>query len=779
MKKYFIISLLALPFGLSAQTNTPAQTITFDTEGKEYESLGVYDTWEESPFRTGLLSGNAVVTDNPSVDELNATARVLALQRSRFGSNTFGARIDLPEPFELTTKAKYIRVLIHKPTEGRVMLIGLGKRRERAGQSKEAEQFWVLPRTQITTGEWCDAVFSVKGAGGIDIYSLVVVPDLESPHNLTADYLCYIDEIEIDALPDSRTSKEDYPLNFESDATNTHASRFLRGILFNTSSVPVHNSKGNKVYEDKLSLKFQAKAGETVTPKFNYNGQWMSGYVYVDYGKDGKFSYTINEDGTPAEGSDLVAYSFYNNLNSAGRSVPDGNVINPPSFTIPAGTPAGFYRMRYKVDWDDIHPGGNVSSDNHIRNNGGCIVDIRLNVHEDLVTVNNANRNGEVVAADGTTLSDYKTPFGQPLTVLIKPAPGFTHEGLRLRHGYNLAGDSLIHGTPQYEDVVFGPDQFTDNLLTIPAEYVDGDMEIEGLFVKGGSEEPEDGYELVFNDEFNQPDGSQPDPEKWVSSERRNSTWNRYVADDTRVVYIKDGALVCRALRNPDMASDNVPMLTGARETRDKFSFTYGKVLVRLKTTPHKGNFPAAWMLPQPPAEGWPAGGEIDIFETIDAQEHAWHTVHTNWTYTLGNKNNPISSFDEDCTVSNWHVYGLEWTEDRLTWTVDGTVVGTYDKSADENVLAQGQWPFNRPFYLILNQSVGNGSWAAMFDPSFTYETRFDYVRVYQKQGIDGITDIAMRSPENAQVYDLQGRRVAQPTPGRIYIRDGRKLIAR
>ena len=84
-----------------------AQTITFDTE--DYASLGVYDTWEASPFRTGALQGNYAVIDNHlnQVEEIfgeapNPSAKILAVQRSRFGSNTFGVRVNLKETFELT-----------------------------------------------------------------------------------------------------------------------------------------------------------------------------------------------------------------------------------------------------------------------------------------------------------------------------------------------------------------------------------------------------------------------------------------------------------------------------------------------------------------------------------------------------------------------------------------------------------------------------------------------------------------------------------------------------
>ena len=106
-----------------------ALKIGFETD--DYRSVSVYDTWEASPFRTGVLSGNAAVIDNNIASEYNGTDNILAVQRSRFGSNTFGVRIDLKETFELTPTPKYVHVLINKPVEGRVMLVGLGKRKDR------------------------------------------------------------------------------------------------------------------------------------------------------------------------------------------------------------------------------------------------------------------------------------------------------------------------------------------------------------------------------------------------------------------------------------------------------------------------------------------------------------------------------------------------------------------------------------------------------------------------------------------------------------------------
>ena len=104
MKKNIILSAALMFFGLTAQAQT---SITFDTD--DYKKIGVYDSWEQSPFRTGTLQGNAAVATNPdtNVDAMlgvapNATGKVLALQRSRYGSNTYGVRIDLKEPIRMT-----------------------------------------------------------------------------------------------------------------------------------------------------------------------------------------------------------------------------------------------------------------------------------------------------------------------------------------------------------------------------------------------------------------------------------------------------------------------------------------------------------------------------------------------------------------------------------------------------------------------------------------------------------------------------------------------------
>lgn len=1081
MNKNIISYSLALLCGLPLSGQ--AQTIGF--ESQDYKSLGVYDKWEHSPFRTGMLPGNVKVVNNPdkSVDPIlgkpaNGSELAVGFQRSRLAGNIFGARIDLSSPLRTAPTSQFVHVLVKSPKAGRLMLMGLGKRAERADQSTETEQFWVRSQNKVDADKWSDAVFEVKTAPGVDIYSLVVVPDMESTHALAEDYAVYIDDIVINNDPVTRIQRSLYPLNFDATATVTRTDRFVKSVGLGTQSIPVYGSVTNgksTVYKLIGNKSLAVRPGETVQPKIGYNGGWMDGYVYVDFDNNGFFSFGLNPDGRPAAGSNIVSYTYYSptettGTNSAGESVNKGNHVSNseitcPRFVVPEGTPYGFYRMRYKVDWNNVDPGGAVSSSGSIIDNGGGIIDVRLNVHPEKVRITDANRNGEVLDGSGQPLG-YEIPFGTPFKIKVRPENGFTYRGVRIRHGYNINGDSLIHDTPQYVDVIVLKNRFdADNTFTIPAELIDGDVLVEGLFVSEGTEfeedfypiafdkneprtrtdrvvqgvglngvtvnvndehlmyhnltsqsfvakpgqsvkpsfaykgnwmngcvyldknhsgyfevstpgasgalqaendlvsfsgltlangmynsageqlsnlntlntpvftvpgnltpgfyrmrykvdwdssdpegridegnsiisnaggivdvrlhvtdrdsvlltdrsehgtlfvldkmlngakqsigqgftitavpedgyrlksitvrhgildgdsivnhvaqyvqqtfsgnqiiggmlnvpatlvdgdmeftaefepsdEPQNNYVLVFNDEFNQPSGTQPDPEKWVRSKRFGSTWNRWISNSNEVVYIQDSTLVLRAIPNPDKSTDNVAMLTGSVETQGKYAFTYGKVDVRMKTIPHTGNFPAAWFMPQPPTQNWPNGGEIDLFEAIDASNTAFHTVHTHWTYDLGNKNNPQSSASEYVNVADWHVYSLEWTEDELKWFVDGRQVFRYTKSTDQQALNNGQWPFDKPFYIILNQSVGNGSWAQPADTNFTYESRVDYVRVYQLQstGINYTDSSTAQRVENDKIYDLTGREVQKPLAPGIYIRNGKKIAVR
>ena len=181
---------------------------------------------------------------------------------------------------------------------------------------------------------------------------------------------------------------EKYTVNFDKTAYHSRNDRVLSSFSLqqigkDKQTVNVFASRA--AYEDHTSSVFNVEAGSELTASFNYSGQWMNGYIYIDRDNDGEFSY--KEGQWDQAGTDLVAYSFYttlanpkvndgNGYNSTGASVSgnDRSNVNPPSFTAP--TEPGTYRIRFKIDWNCILPGG--SSD--ILSDGGGVWDATLNV---------------------------------------------------------------------------------------------------------------------------------------------------------------------------------------------------------------------------------------------------------------------------------------------------------------------------------------------------------------------------------------------------------------
>ena len=484
-----------------------AQTTKVDFEDAAgYKSVGVYDTWEESPFRTGELKGNAAVIDNflPTTndngDVVNDSKKIVGVQRSRFGSNTFGVRVDLNTPFDLTPEYIYVHVKMYKPLEGRVMLVGLGKRPDRAGQSNDVEQVWVYSSNSTVANQWFDAVFPIKACNGVQIHSLVIVPDVNSPQEMTSDYAAYIDDIEVNNSAEPRIKVASYyGLNYDKETAVDKPERYVKAITLQPNgaskqSISVGSVSPQLIYRDVTDHAFTAKAGQTVTPSIDYQGGgWMNGFVYLDKGDDGQFEASFDESTHKAtKGCDLVSYYYLEMVEDKSGYKYDGtalsgndrNNLSTPAFTLPSDLQPGFYRMRYKVDWGNLDPAGRNTTTNSIKSNGGFIVDTRLNVHTDKVSLSAASRNGFITLEDGTELVSYQTDFGKAVKIKATPANGFEIDSLVISHGYNLTGNQYNkYGTKQYDEYIVRASDFNaDGTFTIPARIIDGEVSIDGQF---------------------------------------------------------------------------------------------------------------------------------------------------------------------------------------------------------------------------------------------------------------------------------------------------------
>ena len=229
--------------------------------------------------------------------------------------------------------------------------------------------------------------------------------------------------------------KEDYAINFEKDAKQTHSSRYSTSVSLtvNGQAQTIKFGKTMNGYEDLTAQSFTVTPGAEVTPAIGYVGEWMHGYVYVDLNNDKQFSF--NADSDDQTGTEVVSYSFYSasngstGLNSKGEAVSNNCNVNPlPSFTAPMEE--GTYRIRFKVDWNSVDAGGCVIATNNILNNGGGIYDATLvvkDVTDGIDSINAEAANAELFTVDGVKISKLqkglnivRTADGKVKKVVIK-----------------------------------------------------------------------------------------------------------------------------------------------------------------------------------------------------------------------------------------------------------------------------------------------------------------------------------------------------------------------
>ena len=235
--------------------------------------------------------------------------------------------------------------------------------------------------------------------------------------------------------------KDDYAVNFDKDANSTHSSRALNSFSLQQTGKDkqTKNVKTSKAaYEDHTADEpFTVEAGSELTASFDYTGEWMHSFVYIDFDNDGDFSY--KEGQWDQTGTDLVAFSFYSldsnpkndasGYNSVGDELTGDarNTYAAPSFKAPAK--AGEYRIRFKIDWNCILPGGSSS----ILSDGGGVWDATLKVVDPVVdgisTINAEVANGEaqLFTVDGVQISKLqkglnivRTADGKVKKVLVK-----------------------------------------------------------------------------------------------------------------------------------------------------------------------------------------------------------------------------------------------------------------------------------------------------------------------------------------------------------------------
>lgn len=233
-----------------------------------------------------------------------------------------------------------------------------------------------------------------------------------------------------------------------------------------------------------------------------------------------------------------------------------------------------------------------------------------------------------------------------------------------------------------------------------------------------------DNYELVWSDEFN---GNSLDTNTW-NYEIGTGSWGwgnneqQYYTD--RNIKVSNGTMKITAKRE---GYGGMKYTSSRITTKNKKNFKYGKIEARIKMPKFKGVWPAFWMLgANQDSVGWPKCGEIDIMEAINDENLVYGTLH--WFNDPGNNNADSGSSVAVANRTEYHVYGVEWTADKLRWYVDGKVYRTMDVSNDSFSEVR------KEYFVIFNMAIG-GQWPGydIDETAFPATMEVDWVRAYKK----------------------------------------------
>lgn len=248
------------------------------------------------------------------------------------------------------------------------------------------------------------------------------------------------------------------------------------------------------------------------------------------------------------------------------------------------------------------------------------------------------------------------------------------------------------------------------------------------------------GWNLVWSDEF---ESNVINTNNWrFDLGNGNGGWgNReleYYTSRPQNAFASNGVLHIVALNEP---------YNGFRYTSAKlksarlFSKKFGRFEFRARLPYGKGYWPALWMMPEDSVYGgWPASGEIDIMENRGSNmTSVLGTIHFGGLYPRHDQSHgPAFNFDNGDSVTNFHIYALEWTTNSVRWYVDKHLYETqtswWSSSNRTNTAIRNPYPapFDQPFYIVMNLAIG-GKFGGNPDQAtaFPGEMQVDYVRVY------------------------------------------------
>jgi beta-glucanase (GH16 family) len=244
--------------------------------------------------------------------------------------------------------------------------------------------------------------------------------------------------------------------------------------------------------------------------------------------------------------------------------------------------------------------------------------------------------------------------------------------------------------------------------------------------------------QLIWADDFNGPPGGSPDPAKWRfdlgGGGWGNGELQDYTSRASNASLDGHGDLKVTARAESYTGEDGVSgRYTSARlQTLDTFQFMYGRLEARIRVPRGKGLVPAFWALGSEAYGGpgaWPASGEIDAMEIRGAAPRVLYgTLHGPWPWAPGGIGGTFRS--PKSLARGFHVYGVDWSPSRIAFMLDHK---TYEVLRPSDLHAGSPWPFEHPFFLLLDLAIGGG-FAGPPAPSTSFPATMsvDWVRVWQ-----------------------------------------------
>ncbi len=242
------------------------------------------------------------------------------------------------------------------------------------------------------------------------------------------------------------------------------------------------------------------------------------------------------------------------------------------------------------------------------------------------------------------------------------------------------------------------------------------------------------GYRLTFDDEFNARSISQNGVgttyrdirAEWRYDANSDIGFGRSSFLDSASGYdpfsVQNGVLTITAAP-PGTSASGYPgsWQSGLISTQGNFSQTYGYFEIRADFSNNPDAWDAFWLLPNqqsPQSSSTNGHQELDVVEHYGNNDRGvYSTIHTTDPQAAGTTwQQTRQVYSEMPNPSGYHTYGMNWQADRISFYVDGQLVGSQATPSD----------LHSPMYLLANLAVQSTAATGT-----RFSSSIDYIRVY------------------------------------------------